>query len=275
MGLLDFLRPKRRRTVAEEELSFPKIDLHAHLLPGVDDGSDSPEMSLEMMKAALGAGVVHINATAHHRGNLAPEEGEIREAFALVRSQRRAEGLPLSLSCSLETEFFPGAENFLLAAPAACLGRQGRHCLLEFTMDVNRQAALGALFQLALSGLRPVVVHPERFYFVQSHPEVAEEMRQRGALLMPNATSFAGHYGRSARETAEAILKADAVDALASDAHRPGYYAEYLDGLRAVAELRGPEAVKRYTWSNPCRILGYEPETEEDDCDPFETSKNK
>jgi protein-tyrosine phosphatase len=253
----------------ELKLDFPRVDIHTHVLPGIDDGSKDEGMTLEMMEAALKAQVVHINATAHHRNTLMPEPSEIEAAFRKTAALRDKNALPLSLSCSMETEFFPGAEEFFSACRVSLTGKAGKYALIEFTSDVNQQAAVAAVFQLSLSGFRPVVVHPERFYFVQRHPEAAGEMQSRGALIMPNATSFVGHYGQTAKETAEKILETGVADALSSDAHRPEYYEQYDAGCRCVAEKVGESKLIELTWKTPCRILGYEPASERDDFDPF------
>ncbi|MBR5623858.1 hypothetical protein IKW72_02465 [bacterium] len=259
---------KKKEAEGQEQI-FPKVDLHAHILPDVDDGSRDEAMTLEMMEAALKARVVHINATAHHRNNLSPEIDVIRQAFSKAKELRDNNLLPLSLSCSLETEFYPEVETLFKDCRVSLTGKNGKYALVEFTSDVNQQAAVAAVFQLSLAGFRPVVVHPERFYFVQRHPEAAGEMQSRGALIMPNATSFVGHYGQVARETAESILKNGAADALSSDAHRPDYYEQYAAGCRWVAKKYGENTLVDLTWKTPCRILGYEPETERDDFDPF------
>ena len=227
-------------------------------------------MTLEMMEAALKAYVVHINATAHHRNSLSPEVEEIGEAFAKTKELRDKNLLPLSLSCSLETEFYPEVEEFFKTCRVSLTGKGKKYALVEFTADVNKQSAVAAVFQLSLSGFRPVIVHPERFYFVQRHPEVAGEMQSRGALIMPNATSFIGHYGLTAMDTAEKILHDGFADALASDAHRPDYYEQYLAGCRHVAKKYGSSLLYELTWKTPCKILGYEPESERDDLDPFD-----
>ena len=260
---------KKKNAFGEEDLLFPKVDLHVHLLPGVDDGSQDEETSLLMMHAALKCGVVHCNATAHYRSNLMPTPEEVAEAFQKIRKIKEKEGLPLSFSCSQEIEYFPGAENFIQGNRLACVGKNLRYSLLEFTRDINRQAALAIVFQLGMAGITPIIVHPERFDFIQRHPEVAEELRHRGAFLLLNATSLVGFYGRLVEETALTLLDKGEVDGLASDAHGPEYYKPYLAGCRLAAERQGLEKLYKYTWSFPCRVLGYEPETAEADYDPF------
>ena len=267
MALFNFWHKKKEET-KEEEL-FPKVDLHAHILPDVDDGSKDEAMTLEMMEAALKAYVVHINATAHHRNSLSPEVEVIGKAFARTKEMRDKNLLPLSLSCSFETEFYPEVESLFRDCRISLTGKGNKYALIEFTADVNSQSALAAVFQLSLSGFRPVIVHPERFYFVQRHPEVAGEMQSRGALIMPNATSFMGHYGMTAMDTAEKIVQSGSADALASDAHRPDYYEQYLLGCKYVAKKFGNSLLYELTWKTPCKILGYEPESEHDDFDPF------
>ena len=248
---------------------FPKIDLHAHVLPDVDDGSRDEEMTKDMLEAALKAYVVHINATVHHRNNLSPGNDEIEKAFAAVKKIRDAESMPLSLSLSMETEFYPEAEDLFKTNRLSLTGKQGKYALIEFTADVNSQAAVALVFQLSMDGFKPIVVHPERFYFIQRHPEVAGELQGRGALIMPNATSLVGKYGVTAMLTAEKILENGHADALASDAHRPDYYETYAAGCGVVAKKYGSSLLYELTWKTPCRVLGYEPQSEKDDIDPF------
>jgi len=258
----------KKKEGGEKDVLFPKIDLHTHILPGVDDGSRDAAMTRDMLEAALRAYVVHCNATVHHRNTLSPENDEILKAFAETRAVRDREEMPLSLSLSMETEFYPEAEAFFKSNRLSLLGKAGKYALIEFTADVNRQAAVAAVFQLSMAGIRPIVVHPERFYFVQSHPETAGEMQGRGALIMPNATSLVGQYGTTAMLTAEKILQSGQADALSSDAHRPDYYETYLEGCSVVAKKYGLSLLRELTWKTPCRILGYEPQSEKDDLVP-------
>ena len=79
-----------------------------------------------------------------------------------------------------------------------------------------------------------------------------------------------GHYGLTAMDTAEKIVQNGFADALSSDAHRPEYYEQYLLGCKHVAKKFGSHLLYELTWKTPCRILGYEPESERDDFDPFE-----
>ncbi len=229
------------------------LDLHCHILPGVDDGAVDPADSLVMARAALDQGCRAVCATSHLWEGLFDTSPELNatEHRHLVALLKR-EGLDL--------EVFHAAENFLdedvsaeeFAEKAVVLA-DGPYVLFDFAMralpDVD--AAVRALEAV---GKRAVIAHPERNALLQQDPTPIARWIDLGALIQVNAPSILGRHGREAQEIADLLLDSEALHAVASDAHgtrRPFCLGDVRVVLKAAV---GEEAATLYCAENPWRI---------------------
>lgn len=218
------------------------IDIHSHILPGVDDGAADMQETLEMIKMAADSGVTAMVATPHCNlpGAYNNYLGrEYKEQFRQVSDAVRRAGLPVQI--------LPGAEVFA-TWDLAKLIRQGRiltlnggrYLLIEFSFEEDPQFADDVLQQVEELGVRPVIAHAERYEFVQEIPEIVYEWRKKGCLIQVNKGSVTGRFGRRAQAAAEKMLDDGLVSVIASDAHNPRRRTPYL--LDAYEELK-----KRYS----------------------------
>jgi protein-tyrosine phosphatase len=231
------------------------LDLHCHILPGVDDGAVDLEDAFDMARQALRQECTAVCATSHLWEGLfgTSPETNAREYAALVAAFRLD---------GMELQVFPGAENFLdhvdpdeFAERAVPLGEAGRYVLLDFAMQAPPPNVPGVIDALKRRGRIAVIAHPERNEDLQADPSPVAEWIERGALIQVNAPSLLGRLGREPREAGEALLAAGAVHVLASDAHsrrRPfclGEAREYVAGRvgRVIADKLCRE--------NPWKIL--------------------
>jgi len=213
------------------------IDLHSHLLPGIDDGPPTIDGTLEMARLAVADGVTTMVCTPH----MAPPyphttPQRVAEALARTREALAEAEIPL--------EVLPGAEIAMdwiarmsdADLRAASLGGNGRWILLEMPFQGWPVGVTDLLTDLELRGFRPVLAHPERAGGVQSAPERMRDLVGRGALTQLTASSFTGEHGRMARQTARTLLRNGMVHLLASDAHAPDRRPPGLsEGLAGVA----------------------------------------
>lgn len=241
------------------------IDLHAHILPGIDDGSQSLEMSLEMARIAVAAGVKRMAATPHC--NL-PDNG--RPNYAGPELTRRLEALRQALQAAdIPLELCAGAEVFATTELPRLL-REGRlptlngsrYLLVEFSFEEDVDFVGFTLEMLLEEGYRPLVAHPERYGFIIRDPELAFQLNEMGCCLQVNRGSLTGRFGQRVERTAWALVEHQLAACVASDCHRSQFRTPHLADVRELlAEEFGPGCPGLLLEENPRRILAGEPVT--------------
>lgn len=215
------------------------IDLHAHVLPGVDDGPDSPEVALEMLRDAAAEGTTIVAATPHVRDDY-PTSPETMER--VLADLRRA-----AAEAEIAVELLPGAELDLEALRRLDdetlrrfgLGGNPSLLLLEFPYSGWPLELDQTVFRLSARGYTTVLAHPERNASVQAEPERLRGVAAAGAVIQLTAASVDGRLGRKTQSTAAALLDLGLAHLLASDAHGPGVRSGGLNA--AVAAIGGGE----------------------------------
>lgn len=241
------------------------IDLHAHILPGIDDGSQSLEMSLEMARIALDAGVRQMAATPHCNLPDNPHSNYDSPQF-----RKRLEQLRQALAqAELPLELFPGAEVFadenlprLVRDRRLISLNDGPYLLVEFAFEEDVDFVTFILEMLLEEGYTPLVAHPERYGFVVRDPEFAWQLVHMGCCLQLNRGSLMGRFGSRVERTAWALAEHQLAVCVASDCHRSEFRTPYLADVReALEEAFGPECPRLLLEENPGRILAGRPVT--------------
>ena len=200
------------------------VDIHTHILPGIDDGARDIYDTLEMARIAVESGTTDMVATPHCNipGRYRNYFGEeYKEVFLKAREAIEQEGIPLRLHPGMEvymTEEVPD-----LMAEGKIMPINGSHyVLLEFGFDEDPEFADMMLKKVHKMQVIPLVAHVERYFFVQDNPEIIAEWKKRGYAIQCNKGSFQGKFGRKERWTAHDLLDRQLVSVIASDTHRPG-----------------------------------------------------
>ena len=237
------------------------VDIHCHILPGVDDGAWDLEAAVEMARIAVRCGVSRIIATPHFKG-VPGSLAQMPEIFRQVQRLRKA-----IEEEKLELDLLPGAE--VLCVPQTLeLARKewlptlgdSRYVLTEFYFDASAAFMDATLEELERLGYQPVVAHPERYGAVQRDPGLAREWFERGVVLQLNKGSVLGAFGHRAAETAERLLYRGRVHVIASDAHSPERRTTDLSGVREwCLEHLCREYTKLLLEENPGLIARGEP----------------
>ena len=232
------------------------LDLHCHILPGLDDGAIDLPDALGMARDAVDQGIRAVIATSHLGVGLFGTTSELlRDEHAVLVAALAREGIPL--------EVFPGAENFFegtdpeaFAENAVPLGEPGRYVLLDFSLRTVPEGVPAMLAAFARSGRVPVIAHPERNRELQADPSPVADWIEAGALIQVNASSLLGASGEEAQDAAQLLLGARAAHVLASDAHsrarRPFCLGE---GRVAAAGIVGDDEAWRLVRERPWRIV--------------------
>lgn len=234
------------------------IDMHNHVLYGVDDGSRSYEESLSMLKTAAAIGFTGIVLTPHYMSytNYTSIVTENRERHKHLKRLVKEEGLNLQLYLGNEVFYEPDLLPVLERGEFTTLNR-GSYFLVE-TMrhDADKDHFLDFLYRIQLKGYNTIVAHPERYDFVQDNPNVLLTFLDRGHLLQMNALSLVGFYGKYAMKTAEIMLKCNMAQFMASDAHRVRAYEKMPEALDIALDIMGPKRFRRMMINNPAVVLG-------------------
>lgn len=197
------------------------IDIHSHILPGVDDGSRDLEDSLIMADMAVQSGVQVMAVTPHSNQPGAfrnYESEELQDRYLSLKSALKRERIPLQLVRGMEifgTEFL--LENMKKGRLLSL--NYSRYYLVEFPFNASPEYIEGILKDVLRYGKIPVIAHPERYYCVQDEPDYLYDWRRMGALAQMNKSSILGRFGPYAERTAEVILSHRMVNCIASDAH--------------------------------------------------------
>lgn len=230
------------------------IDLHLHLLPGLDDGARSIDVAGAMIHQAAALGFRELVATPHLPQPLTAARG-LKTLRALTDVRQLASPLDVDVRLGYEVPLVPELPERLLAGEAISLdGSRAVLVELPFTSWPNHTD--DTLFSLQTAGYRPVLAHPERYRAVQANPELAIELARRGTVLQLTTGSVAGLFGKSVRRTCETLLRAGVVGLVASDAHSAGSrYTAVPEGLERLRELVGEEGVEQLTQAIPHALL--------------------
>ncbi len=230
------------------------IDLHSHILPGIDDGAASLESALEIARSAVADGIGRLAATPHVRSDY-PTTPELME-------QRLAELRDALASASIPLELLPGGEIALDLLPDLDddalrrfgLGGNPRYLLIELP-DFGWPLQLEeALFQLRLRGFAAVLAHPERNTEVQEQPVLLERLVESGTLVQLTAASIDGRLGPRPRKTGARLLELGLAHMLASDAHAPSV--RQIGMSAAVATIGDADLGRWLTEEVPGAIVG-------------------
>lgn len=207
------------------------IDIHSHILPGLDDGAEDIYDSLEMARMAVQSGVTRMVATPHcnipglYKNYFG--DGYI-EVFAKTAAAIQREGIPLELLPGMEAFATPNLPDLLVGGKIMPLN-QSRYVLVEFSFDEDPDFADDLLRRLKEVGAKPVVAHAERYEFVQRNPQLVYEWRKKGYVIQVNKNSFLGGFGHRVQEAAYQLLGHNLVSVVASDAHSPIRRTPYMD----------------------------------------------
>jgi tyrosine-protein phosphatase YwqE len=226
-----FSKPKS----AKADYSQLTVDMHSHLLPGIDDGSPDIETSLQLIRSMMELGYTKFITTPHIMWDMYKNTSEIiLEKLEIVRAAAKAEGLNVEINAAAEY-FLDDYVAGLVKKNEPLLTVSGNMVLVEFSLAHPSMSLKDILFDMQMQGYQPVIAHPERYIYLEHNKEFYEELKDIGCLFQLNLLSLGGYYGKSVNELAQYLIKKGHYDLIGTDLH----HARHLEALHnpAIATL--------------------------------------
>lgn len=230
-------------------------DMHCHILPGVDDGSQTMEMSLQMLQMEYGQGVRNILLTPHcFAGRTQPQL--LMEQYEALKEQAAKKFPELTLYLGNELMYSDTVIEELTAGNAYTVNDTA-YILVEFYTDISWKALAGAMRRLGSEGYQPILAHMERYECLMRHEERVDELIDQGVLMQMNSGSvIGGLFDRQAAECRR-LIESGRIHLLGTDAHRMGWREPNLgDGIRALEKkIKNERLLRRILFENPKAVL--------------------
>ena len=232
------------------------IDLHCHILPGIDDGAADLGISLKMAAAFVADGVQVVACTPHILPGLYHNTGpQIRQATAQLQDAIDQHDIPLRLVTGADVHIVPDFVAGLKAGRLLSIA-DSRYVLVEPPHHVAPVRLEELFFNLLVAGYVPILTHPERLTWLKAHYPAVQKLVQAGVWIQITAGSLTGAFGRTALYWAERMLDEGAVHILATDAHDDRRRPPVLGAARALAARRvGEEEAEHLVMTRPAGIL--------------------
>ena len=215
------------------------IDLHIHILPGLDDGAETMEDALEMARISAESGVDTVVASSHGSfDGYEPEElyERYERKFQTFQERLSEEKIPLKVCRGMEWLVNDRLLRYIRERKLPTINGGG-YLLVEFWFDSSRRYVMSALEKLSEAGYKLVLAHPERYDFVRRSPEILIELYRQEIILQVNKGSLRGEFGRGAFRAADYMLAKGLAGAVASDAHDPVLRSPELEETARILDL--------------------------------------
>ena len=215
----------KKNKPAAADFAFLGTDMHSHMVPGVDDGADSVETSLELLRGFVDLGYRKIITTPHTRPDYFPNTpADLRAGFERLRPALAA----LPLEVEMASEYFVDYEFLEQQDINNLLTFSGKHLLIELSTIAAPPNIFDTIFQLKIQGYQLILAHPERYGYYARDFEKFEKLKDFGCQFQVNLLSLTGTYGKPTKDLALQFFKNNMVDFLGTDMHN----AKHLQGLK-------------------------------------------
>ncbi len=196
------------------------IDVHSHILPSIDDGSNSIEESIEILRKAFSSGVTDIILTPHYIKDSTYNKKNTEKEILIqeLREILKEKSLPVNLYLGNEVFIENDLLDLLNKEEIATLNHS-KYILFELPLHNVYHGLEELVFSLVLKGYIPVLAHPERYRVFQKDPNKLVKLKEQGVLFQVNAGSFYGQYGKDAKKMVKLLWKHHMIDFLGSDIH--------------------------------------------------------
>lgn len=232
------------------------IDIHTHIIPNIDDGSNSIEETFALLKEAVDAGFTDVILTPHYIKEYYETNTNIREYW--VKSIQEALNkleIPIKVYVGNEIYVCEDMDKLIFENDVSTLNNS-KYVLFELPMNTNIKYLDEIIFKITNLDKVPIIAHPERYSYVQKNIELVQKLHEKGVLFQSNYGSILGLYGDGAKKTVEKLLKHGAIDFFGSDVHATNsIYPMIEKSKKKIGKIVGTEELNKLTTINPRKIL--------------------
>jgi protein-tyrosine phosphatase len=233
-----------------------RIDVHSHLLPGIDDGCETAEESIACAKMLVSCGYTHSFCTPHIHPDFPRQTiDSVKQWTTDLQAKLTAAGVPLTLIPGGEITLKPDLLDQLTDDRLLTYGTFGKYCLVDLWADKLPDFFDPTIKWLQAKGLKVILAHPERMKAVQVQPNLADHFAHLGILLQGNLQCLSDLHGAAPRIVAEKYLQEGRYFLLGSDLHRLKSLPPRMAGLQFAMELVGRDVVDKLTMQNPKLLM--------------------
>ena len=194
------------------------IDIHTHILPGIDDGPQTIEESIEILRKAADEGVKALVATPHVLDALSAKDWQrVRDTFNCVKQAIVREKIDIEIILGAELFISPDLPQMIMENEELTINSGNRYVVIELPVQEIPPYTEKTIFELLVLGIVPIIAHPERCLDIQNDPKKLFNLVQKGALTQMNIGSLIGKYGRKVQNTSKRLLSDNLIHIIASD----------------------------------------------------------
>lgn len=227
--MFSFFKPKK----VKADLSFIGVDMHSHLLPGLDDGLETMQDTIHFIEELQELGFEKLICTPHTLAEVHPNSPlTILPRLEEVRQELKKQNIdfPIDAASEYMTDMSLD-EKIANDYPLLTFGKGGKFILIEMSYLAESSNIENVIFGLQAKGLQPILAHPERYNYYHGNMARYHRMKEMGCLMQSNLLSFLGYYGKPVQTTVEKLAKEGLVDLLGTDMH----HNRHLHGLKELA----------------------------------------
>ncbi len=231
--MLGFFRKKKSKLKKEVTFNYEtiKVDMHSHVLPGIDDGATTPEESLVLVRKMMELGIEKIIATPHIMADYYKNTREtINNALEVLKEALAKENIDIKIEAAAEHFFDETFDDRIERGELMIMG--GKYVLFEYSFITPPPNAIPTIQKIKDKGYQPILAHPERYPYLDL--EQYRNIHDWGCDFQLNTISLTGYYGRDVKERAEMLIDNQLIDFISSDMHHPRHAAAFKDALRTT-----------------------------------------
>jgi len=233
------------------------IDLHCHILPGIDDGPESLRESIAMCRMAVADGISKVVCSPHHMvGKYDNNREKIIRSVRELQISIDSEHIPLTVCPGCEIRLDLNLVEKITSGDLMTVNDSGRYIILELPGEALPQNIEEIIFSLIFAGFIPIIAHPERNEAIRRTPEILSGLIQMGSLAQLTTSSLTGRFGRSIERFSIFLLEHNLVHMLVTDAHSSRWRRPLLSrGLKRLKEIVGEQTAMMMVEATPEKVL--------------------
>ena len=219
------------------------VDMHSHLIPGIDDGAKTVEDSIALIRGLQDLGFEKLITTPHVYEDLYPNsKDDILRGLSELKTALKAENIIIPIEASAEyfmDEYFLDKQEILPLS--------GKYVLVEMSFFGAPPELESYIFKIQLKGYTPILAHPERYRFYHNDYTQFRELKEKGVLFQLNAMSLMGYYGKAIQQIAQKLVQDKMIDLIGTDVHHLGHV-EYIKSNIMNKEFQ--QLLSKYEFQN-------------------------